>query len=110
MSVCDVPPSQCTHMHTNCAVREAATTSLNSQFTCLIYQIPSHPTPPHPQDGAKRVFELFAPSMLGPAYASPDAIDSLVQSLFPDAMLLRKVTLEDIERTIAFTEGFSNQE
>ena len=47
--------------------------------------------------------------MLGPAYATPQAIESLVQSLFPDAMLLRKVTLEDIERTIAFTEGFSNQ-
>jgi hypothetical protein len=68
------------------------------------------------QDGARRVFEIFGPAVLGEK--GPDGthggltaeeIDTLVQSLFPDEMLNRQVTLEDIERTIAFTEGLDNQ-
>ena len=45
----------------------------------------------------------------GPAYQSPAAVEQLVQAAFPDAILDRKMTLADIERTIAFTEGLSNQ-
>jgi hypothetical protein len=49
------------------------------------------------------------PPVPGPAYRAPAAIEQLVQSVFPDTILNRKMTLADIERTIAFTEGLDNQ-
>jgi hypothetical protein len=76
------------------------------------------------QDGARRVFEIFGPAVLGDRERGTDGthehggqgmgltaqeIETLVQSLFPDEMLNRQVSLEDIERTIAFTEGLDNQ-
>ena len=54
-----------------------------------------------------RVFEIFGPSILGTT--SSEEIEELVQSVFPDEMLLRDVSLADYERTLVVQEGLDNQ-
>ena len=54
-----------------------------------------------------RVFEIFGPSILG--VSTPDEIEELVQSVFPDEMLSRVVSLEDFERTLVVQDGLDNQ-
>jgi hypothetical protein len=60
------------------------------------------------QDGARRVFEIFGPSILGASTESD--IEELVQSIFPDEMLLRIVSLQDYERTLVVQDGIINNE
>jgi hypothetical protein len=60
------------------------------------------------QDGARRVFEIFGPSILGAS--SESDVEELVQSIFPDEMLLRIVTLQDYERTLVVQDGIINNE
>jgi hypothetical protein len=59
------------------------------------------------QDGARRVFEIFGPSILG--VSGEEEIEELVQSVFPDVMLDRVVSLKDYERTLVVQEGIYNQ-
>ena len=54
-----------------------------------------------------RVFEIFGPCILG--VSTPDEIEELVQSVFPDEMLSRVVSLEDFERTLVVQDGLDNQ-
>lgn len=54
-----------------------------------------------------RVFEIFGSSILG-AQSSED-IEILVQSVFPDAMLKRVVSLDDYAKTLVVQEGVDNQ-
>ena len=39
------------------------------------------------QDGARRVFEVFAPVILGSEFVAVEKIEMLVQSVFPDDIL-----------------------
>lgn len=54
-----------------------------------------------------RVFEIFGPSILGVSEESE--IEELVQSVFPDEMLKRVVSLAEFERTLVIQDGIDNQ-
>jgi hypothetical protein len=55
----------------------------------------------------RRVFEIFGPLILGVSEESE--IEELVQSVFPDEMLKRVVSLEEFERTLVIQDGINNQ-
>lgn len=54
-----------------------------------------------------RVFEIFGPSILGKL--CEEEIEVLVQSVFPDEMLKRVVSLDDYAKTLVVQEGVDNQ-
>lgn len=54
-----------------------------------------------------RVFEIFGPSILGELCEAE--IEVLVQSVFPDEMLKRVVSLDDYAKTLVVQEGVDNQ-
>ena len=54
-----------------------------------------------------RVFEIFGPSILGTQCA--EEIEELVQSVFPNEMLKRAVSLDDYAKTLVIQEGVDNQ-
>lgn len=54
-----------------------------------------------------RVFEIFGPSILGAL--CEEEIEVLVQSVFPDEMLKRVVSLDDYAKTLVVQEGVDNQ-
>ena len=54
-----------------------------------------------------RVFEIFGPSILGELCEGE--IEVLVQSVFPDEMLKRVVSLDDYAKTLVVQEGVDNQ-